>query len=129
MRPPDQLCSLLRIQIPLLGAPMAGGPSTPALAAEVSRAGGLGFLGAAYSTPEQILEWSREVRGRTDRPFGINLFADVPETPAGDPRPMLELLRPIHAELGLPAPGERFGEALRIGLVTWLIGAAAQTEA
>ena len=104
MRPPDELRSLLRIQIPLLGAPMAGGPSTPALAAEVSRAGGLGFLGAAYSTPEQILEWSKEVRARTDRPFGINLFADVPEAPSGDPRPMLELLRPIHAELGLPPP-------------------------
>jgi nitronate monooxygenase len=83
---------------------MAGGPSTPALAAEVSRAGGLGFLGCAYSTPEQILEWSREVRARTDRPFGINLFADVPDGPAVDPAPMLQLLRPIHAELGLPPP-------------------------
>jgi nitronate monooxygenase len=83
---------------------MAGGPSTPALAAEVSRAGGLGFLGCAYSTPDQILEWSREVRSRTDRPFGINLFADVPDGAPVDPAPMLELLRPIHAELGLPPP-------------------------
>ncbi|HVP61887.1 MAG TPA: nitronate monooxygenase [Myxococcaceae bacterium] len=104
MRAPAKLCSLLRIEHPLLGAPMAGGPSTPALAAEVSRAGGLGFLACAYSTPEQILEWSREVRARTDRPFGINLFADVPEGPAVDPGPILELLRPIHAELGLPPP-------------------------
>ena len=99
-----RLCSLLGIEHPLICAPMAGGPSTPALAAEVSRAGGLGFLGCAYSTPEQILEWSREVRGRTDRPFGINLFADVPAGAPIDPGPMLELLRPIHAELGLPPP-------------------------
>src|SRR5215831_3725615 len=104
MRPPDVLRSLLRIQIPLLGAPMAGGPSTPALAAEVSRAGGLGFLGVGFSTPEQILEWSREVRARTDRPFGINLFAEVPDGPPVDPAPMIELLRPIHTELGLPPP-------------------------
>jgi nitronate monooxygenase len=83
---------------------MAGGPSTPALAAEVSRAGGLGFLGCAYSTPEQILEWCRDVKARTDRPFGVNLFADVKEGPPVDPAPMLELLRPIHAELGLPPP-------------------------
>jgi nitronate monooxygenase len=83
---------------------MAGGPSTPALAAEVSRAGGLGFLGCAYSTPEQILELCREVKARTDRPFGVNLFADVQEGPPVDPAPMLELLRPIHAELGLPPP-------------------------
>jgi nitronate monooxygenase len=83
---------------------MAGGPSTPALAAAISRAGGIGFLGCAYSSPEQILEWGREVRARTDRPFGVNLFADPPEVPAADPRPMLELLRPIHAELGIPPP-------------------------
>ena len=104
MPAPPRLCSLLGIEHPLLGAPMAGGPSTPALAAEISRAGGLGFLGCAYSTPEQILEWSREVRTRTDRPFGVNLFADVPEGPPVNPGPMLELLRPIHAELGLPPP-------------------------
>ena len=104
MRAPAKLCSLLRIEHPLLGAPMAGGPSTPALAAEISRAGGLGFLGCAYAPPEQILEWSREVRARTDRPFGLNLFADVPDGPPVDPGPMLELLGPIHAELGLPPP-------------------------
>ena len=104
MRAPARLRSLLRIEHPLIGAPMAGGPSTPALAAEVSRAGGLGFLGCAYSPPEQILEWCREVKARTDRPFGVNLFADVAEGPPVDPEPMLELLRPIHAELGLPPP-------------------------
>jgi len=100
----EKLRSLLRIEHPLICAPMAGGPSTPALAAEVSRAGGLGFLGCAYSTPEQILESSREVRARTDRPFGINLFAEVPGGAPVDPAPMLELLRPIHSELGLPPP-------------------------
>jgi hypothetical protein len=40
-----------------------------------------------------------------------------------------EPVRAAIAELGLPDPGERFREGLRIGLVTWLIGAAAQTEA
>ena len=104
MRAPARLCSLLRIDHPLIGAPMAGGPSTPALAAEISRAGGLGFLGCAYATPEQILEAGREVRGRTDRPFGINVFADVPDGAPVDPGPMLELLRPIHAELGIAPP-------------------------
>ena len=38
----------------LVLAPMAGGTSTPALAAAVSNAGGLGSLGAAYLTPGQI---------------------------------------------------------------------------
>ena len=114
MRASARLCSLLQIQHPLLGAPMAGGPTTPALVAEVSRAGGMGFLGAAYLSPEQILEASREVRSRTDRPFGINLFAEVPPGPPVDPAPMLALLRPIHAELGIPppAPAEAAGPSL-----------------
>jgi len=104
MRASTRLCSLLQVQHPLIGAPMAGGPTTAALVAAVSGAGGMGFLGAAYLTPEQILEASREVRSRTDRPFGINLFAEVPAAPPVDAGPMLELLRPIHAELGLPPP-------------------------
>jgi nitronate monooxygenase len=35
---------------------MAGGPSTPALAAGVNRAGGLGFLAAGYLTPDRLQE-------------------------------------------------------------------------
>ena len=35
------------VQLPLMGAPMAG-VSGPALAAAVANAGGLGFLGAAF---------------------------------------------------------------------------------
>ncbi|CAI6059809.1 NAD(P)H-dependent flavin oxidoreductase [Cohnella sp. JJ-181] len=67
----------LGISCPILQAPMAGGPATPELAAAVSNAGGLGSLGAGYWTPEQIRDAIREVRRRTDRPFGVNLF--VPE--------------------------------------------------
>jgi AcrR family transcriptional regulator len=40
-----------------------------------------------------------------------------------------EPVRAAIAELGFPDPGERFCDGLRIGLVTWLIGAAAQTGA
>ena len=40
-----------------------------------------------------------------------------------------EPVRAAIAELGFPDPGDRFGDGLRAGLVTWLIGAAAQTEA
>jgi len=84
---------------------MAGGATTPALVSAVSDAGGLGFIGAAYLTPEQILEQGRSVRSRTARPFGINLFAPVPAAPApADVEPALEALAPYHAELGLPAP-------------------------
>lgn len=54
---------------------MAGGISTPALAAAVSDAGGLGFLAAGYRTPEAVAAEVAELRGRTERPFGLNIFA------------------------------------------------------
>ncbi len=60
---------------PIVAAPMAGGPSTPALAAAVSGAGGLGFLAAGYRTAEQMLAELDAARARTDRPLGVNLFA------------------------------------------------------
>jgi hypothetical protein len=40
-----------------------------------------------------------------------------------------EPVRAVIAELGFAEPRERFSDGLRTGLVTWLIGAAAQTEA
>jgi NAD(P)H-dependent flavin oxidoreductase YrpB (nitropropane dioxygenase family) len=44
----------LAMTCPIIQAPMAGGGDTPELAAAVSNSGGLGFIGAAYLTPEQI---------------------------------------------------------------------------
>ena len=63
---------------PVVGAPMAGGPSTPALAAAVSRSGGLGFLAAGYKTVDRVAAEVREVRAATSSPFGLNLFVVAP---------------------------------------------------
>jgi nitronate monooxygenase len=65
---------------PVVLAPLAGGPSTPELAAAVSEAGGLGFLAAGYLTPEQTRDRLVATRRLTTRPFGVNLF--VPGPPA-----------------------------------------------
>lgn len=62
---------------------MGGGPSTPALAAAVAEAGGLGFLAAGYKTADAVRADIAALRELTDRPFGVNLFA--PPAPAGDP--------------------------------------------
>ena len=45
---------LERIELPIVQAPLAGGASTPALAAAVAEAGGLGFLAAGYKTPDAV---------------------------------------------------------------------------
>jgi nitronate monooxygenase len=84
---------------------MAGGGDTPALVAAVSEAGGLGCIGAAYLTPQQIADSARAVRERTRRPFGINLFAPTaaPAAPA-NLAAALARVAPYYAELGLPPP-------------------------
>jgi nitronate monooxygenase len=68
---------------PIVQAPMAGGISTPTLAAAVSDAGGLGFLAAGYREPEAVAGEVAELRGLTERPFGLNIFAAAGE--AADP--------------------------------------------
>lgn len=74
---PDQL------ELPVVAAPMGGGPSTPALAAAVSAAGGLGFVAAGYLAPDAVRDQIAAVRSRTDRPFGVNVF--VPSRAVAEP--------------------------------------------
>jgi nitronate monooxygenase len=69
---------VLQLRRPVVQAPMAGGPSTPALAAAVSAAGGLGFLAAGYRTPDAVREEVRAVRGLTGERFGVNVFVPGP---------------------------------------------------
>ncbi len=74
-----RLIDRLRLDIPLIQAPMAGA-STPELAAAVANAGGLGSLGLGMTPPAAIRATIRELRTRTNRAFNINLFTyDVPE--------------------------------------------------
>ncbi|GAA0509197.1 nitronate monooxygenase [Saccharopolyspora spinosporotrichia] len=60
--------------VPVIAAPMAGGISTPELAAAVSSAGGFGFLAAGYLTEEALGVQIARTRELTDEPFGVNLF-------------------------------------------------------
>ncbi len=100
-------CARLGIAHPIIQAPMGGGGSTPELAAAVSNAGGLGFLACAYMTPPEIAEAIAEVRKRTGKPFGVNLFCGGYEK-AGETGPvhptMIALMARQHAALGLPPP-------------------------
>jgi nitronate monooxygenase len=99
------LTKILKVAYPVIQAPLAGGGDTPDLVAAVSNAGALGFIGAAYLTPEQIIATAAAVRARTSRPFGINLFAPLsPSAAHGRPEAMSALLAPYFIELGLPAP-------------------------
>jgi nitronate monooxygenase len=66
-------------ELPIVQAPMAGGPSTPELTAAVSDAGGFGFVAAGYLSAGGLGEAIAATRALTDAPFGVNLF--MPSTP------------------------------------------------
>ena len=76
------LLAELGASIPLVAAPMAGGPSTPALVLAAAEAGGLGFLAGGYKKPDQLAGQIAEVRagvaGFGVNLFGVNLFAPNP---------------------------------------------------
>ena len=96
----------LGLGIPLIAAPMAGGPSTPALATAAAQAGGLGFLAAGYKTPEALAGQIAEVR-EAGVPFGVSLFAPnpVPAEPEAYRR-YAEAIRPEADRYGLDLPGD-----------------------
>jgi nitronate monooxygenase len=75
--------SALNLASPVLAAPMAGGPTTPALVAAAARAGSLGFLAGGYQTPAALEQQIAEVRAQAGT-FGVNLFVPnpVPVDPA-----------------------------------------------
>lgn len=74
---------LRELSTPVIVAPMAGGPSTPQLAAAATNAGGLGFVAAGYLSAEALAERIAAARGLTTGPLGVNLFA--PQSSAGTP--------------------------------------------
>lgn len=98
------LIQRLSLRVPVIQAPMAG-VSTPALAAAVSAAGGLGSLGLGAMTPEEAAAAMAQVAALTAGPYGVNLFCHRPATP--DPaaeQAWLALLAPHFARHGAAAP-------------------------
>lgn len=69
-------------ELPIVLAPLAGGPATPELAAAVSNAGGLGFVAAGYLTADQLADTLASTRRLTQKPYGVNLF--VPGQPSAE---------------------------------------------
>jgi NAD(P)H-dependent flavin oxidoreductase YrpB (nitropropane dioxygenase family) len=65
------------MSIPLVAAPMAGGPTTPAMVSAANQAGALGMLAAGYKTVEAVEAEITKIRAE-GIPFGINVFAPNP---------------------------------------------------
>lgn len=75
---------LRELSVPVLVAPMAGGPSTPELAAAGTNAGGLGFVPGGYLSAQAFGERLTAARAQTDGPLGANLFVPQPSAATQD---------------------------------------------
>ena len=71
------ICELLGIEKPLFQGGMAW-IADASLAAAVSEAGGLGIISAMNAGPDWVREQIRDVRTRTQRPFGVNVMLQSP---------------------------------------------------
>jgi nitronate monooxygenase len=106
---------LVRIEHPIVQAPMAGGAGTVELAAAVSEAGGLGSIAGAGLSADALRGQIRALRTATSKPFAVNLFAPLPpvETDPDTLAAARRVLEPHAAELGLALPEEVQASATR----------------
>jgi enoyl-[acyl-carrier protein] reductase II len=96
-----RFCELFGIDAPILQA--AIWPATaPALVAAVSEVGGLGSIGAIFSSADDMREQIERVRERTERPFAVNHV--VPVLDEGAFEATLEA-RPAAVSFALGDPG------------------------
>ncbi len=102
---PSALTELCKIELPIVLAPLAGGPGTPELAAAVCEAGALGSLGGGYLAPEVLRGEIRKLRALTSRPFLVNLFAHSgppSQAPSAEETARAKaFVAPFRAEVGL----------------------------
>jgi nitronate monooxygenase len=107
---------VIELRVPVVQAPMAGGPSTPELAAAVSNAGGLGFVAAGYLPPDKLREQLRRTRELTDGPFGVNIFVIDAHTVDGDALAGYARELELHGvELGRPRfDDDRFADKVEL---------------
>lgn len=75
-----RITELLGIKYPIIQGAMAW-ISFPPLVAAVSNAGGLGILGSAFMSPDELSQNISMIKQLTDKPFGVNF---VPESPQVD---------------------------------------------
>ena len=103
-----KLCDLLGIEYPILQSGM-GGVAGSDLAAEVSNAGGLGIIAGFAMTADQLRDAIRQLRVRSDKPFGVNLLipheVQPPESTESIPESTIQavqgVLNPMRLSLGL----------------------------
>ncbi|OBH04273.1 2-nitropropane dioxygenase [Mycobacterium sp. E2699] len=101
------------MSVPLVAAPMSGGPTTPAMVSAATRAGALGMLAAGYKSVDAVEAEIKKVRAE-GIPFGINLFAPNPlPINADDYRAYAAIVQKDADQFGITLPPEPIGDTDR----------------
>jgi len=95
--PNRRLLDLLKLEIPIIQAPMAGVDSV-SLARSVSSTGALGSLACALLSPDAVRESAHAIRHGHDRPFNLNFFCHTMAEPDDDARKKWKSLLRVHYE-------------------------------
>jgi nitronate monooxygenase len=102
--PNRRLLNLLKIEHPIVQAPMGGhvGPDMPVA---VAGAGGLGSFPCALLTPAQVRDEVPKIRARTPKPINLNFFCHAsPQRDEAIQSAWRQRLAPYYAELGVDLP-------------------------
>ena len=125
------ICDLFGIEYPIILAGM-GGVSMAPLVAAVSNGGGLGVMGAANLSPDDLRTEIRRTRALTDKPFAVDLLAPLPQMIL----PFLPVLYEEGVEIfvaGLAIPEKQVPEmkahGLKIMVMTGKVKHAVRAEA
>ena len=101
MWPDRRLIELLKLEVPIVQAPMAGAMDWE-LAAAAAQAGALGSLPCAMLSADQIREQMAKVRAHTRKPINLGFFCHVaPELNNQREARWREALAPYYREFGI----------------------------
>lgn len=102
--PPVNILKQIGIKYPIMQAPMAG-TSTPAMAAAVSNAGGLGSIGIGAADASKARTMIQAIKTQTDKPYNVNVFCHPDPTPdTARDAAWIAHLRPHFEKFGAATP-------------------------
>lgn len=98
------------LQRPVVLAPLAGGPSTPELAAAVSNAGGIGFIAAGYLDAAAVAARLRAASELTPEALGVNVFCPAAPSDPAAYRDYVERFKGWASRAGAPVGNPRYDD-------------------
>src|SRR6266436_7074277 len=102
--PDRRLLDLLKIDHPIIQAPMGGGHISPDMPVAVCGSGGLGSFPCSALTSAQVRDVVAKIRAQTTKPLNLNFFCHVTQRDAALEAAWLKRLATYYTELGVDPP-------------------------